>query len=256
MLTGIDHIVIVTRELATAIADYRGLGFTVMPGGRHPVGTENALIALRDGAYIELIAFQSPDTPQAHRWWRPLQRGGGLVDFCAATDAFADDVTALRAAGVDVEPPRAQGRTRPDGYVLRWTFASPRGEQRGVVPFLIMDETPRRERVPEAITHANGVTGLGMLTIAVHDVDLAGGWYERMLRAPGTAGRRDDLGAVTRRFGIGRHAVELATPASRSSPLATLLAEQGPGPCALTVTTAGGALRQLDAGPGTRPSLT
>lgn len=256
MLTGIDHVVIVTRDLATAIADYRGLGFTVVPGGQHPVGTENALIALLDGAYIELIAFRSPDTPQPHRWWRPLQRGGGLVDFCAATDAFVDDVTALRAAGVDFEPPRAQGRTRPDGYVLRWTFASPRGEQRGVVPFLIMDETPRRERVPDAMTHANGVTGLEMLTIAVHDLTAVSGWYRSFLGQAGSAGRRNDLDAVTRRFEVGRHAVELATPASRSSPLAAVLAERGPGPCALTLTAAGGAIRRLDAGPGTRPSLT
>src|SRR5438105_15401082 len=59
VLTGIDHLVIVTRDLGQAIAEYRGLGFSVVPGGRHPVGTENALIALRDGAYIELIAFES-----------------------------------------------------------------------------------------------------------------------------------------------------------------------------------------------------
>src|SRR5207237_5052596 len=52
---------LVTRDLGRAIAEYRGLGFSVEPGGRHPVGTENALIALRDGAYIELIAFESPD---------------------------------------------------------------------------------------------------------------------------------------------------------------------------------------------------
>ena len=35
MLQGIDHLVVVTRDLDTAIAGYRALGFTVTPGGRH-----------------------------------------------------------------------------------------------------------------------------------------------------------------------------------------------------------------------------
>ena len=50
MLKGIDHLVIVVPELEAAIAGYRGLGFTVTPGGRHPIGTHNALIGLSDGS--------------------------------------------------------------------------------------------------------------------------------------------------------------------------------------------------------------
>jgi len=56
ILTGIDHIIVVA-ELEAAVASYRGLGFAVVPGGRHPIGTHNALIGLADGSYIELIAF-------------------------------------------------------------------------------------------------------------------------------------------------------------------------------------------------------
>src|SRR5207245_11594854 len=51
VLTGIDHLVIVTRDLGRAIAEYRGLGFSVVPGGRHPVGTENADRAPRRRLY-------------------------------------------------------------------------------------------------------------------------------------------------------------------------------------------------------------
>jgi hypothetical protein len=32
----IDHVVIAVPSLDAAIADYRALGFTVLPGGRHP----------------------------------------------------------------------------------------------------------------------------------------------------------------------------------------------------------------------------
>src|SRR5262245_17849416 len=60
ILKGIDHLVIVVPDLDTAVASYRGLGFTVVPGGRHPTGPLNALIAFTAGAYLQLIAFSRP----------------------------------------------------------------------------------------------------------------------------------------------------------------------------------------------------
>ena len=57
MLQGIDHIVIVVNDLEQAAKDYEQLGFTVVAGGKHPVGSHNALISLADGSYIEIIAF-------------------------------------------------------------------------------------------------------------------------------------------------------------------------------------------------------
>ena len=98
MLTGIDHLVVAVPDLDAAMANYRALGFTVVRGGRHPVATHNALIAFADGAYIELIGFYEADP--THRWWEPLQRGGGLVDFCMGTDALPDDAAAFRRAGM------------------------------------------------------------------------------------------------------------------------------------------------------------
>src|SRR5262249_12580966 len=77
MLQGIDHIVIAVPDLDRAAQSYASLGFTVVQGGRHPVGTHNALIGFADGAYIELIAFYEKNTQ--HKWWEPLQKGGGLV---------------------------------------------------------------------------------------------------------------------------------------------------------------------------------
>ena len=72
MLQGIDHIVIAVVDLAVASRNYEGLGFTVVPGGRHPVGTHNALIAFADGAYIELIAFYEKNTQ--HKCGSPSSR--------------------------------------------------------------------------------------------------------------------------------------------------------------------------------------
>src|SRR5207249_3922684 len=79
----------------------------------------------------------------AHKWWTPLQAGGGLVDFCTQTDDLRGDTEAFRKAGVSIDDPAPLSRVRPDGYQLRWVLSIPRGAHRGVAPFLIQDETPR-----------------------------------------------------------------------------------------------------------------
>src|SRR3954469_10402596 len=99
MLTGIDHLVILVPDLATGIRDYEGLGFTVEPGGEHPGGTHNALIAFADGSYIELIAFQDPNAT-GHRWHGFLASGGGLVDFAIGSTNLVEDVARLSGEGL------------------------------------------------------------------------------------------------------------------------------------------------------------
>ncbi|HEV2056919.1 MAG TPA: VOC family protein [Methylomirabilota bacterium] len=203
MLLGVDHFVI-------AVGDLAALGFSVVPGGRHAAGTHNALIALAAGAYIELIAFHEP-YPE-HRWWTALGRGGGLVDYCLQTDDLAAATGAFRRAGVAMTDPKPSVRTRPDGFAVRWVLALAEGPQRGVAPFLIRDEGPRAERVPPESRHANGVTGLAAVTVAVASVGEAKGWYEAALGRPGEALHRDDLDADGVRFAIGPHALEFLQP--------------------------------------------
>ena len=53
-----------------ALGFYEKLGFTVVPGGKHPVGSHNMLISFSDGSYLELIGFYRDATD--HRWWQPL----------------------------------------------------------------------------------------------------------------------------------------------------------------------------------------
>lgn len=233
MLRGIDHIVIAVADLASAQKSYETLGFTVVPGGRHPVGTHNALIGLADGSYIELIAFYQKNP--AHRWWEPLQRGGGLVDFCMQTDDLAGDTVAFRRAGVAIDDPSPLSRVRPDGYQLRWVLSIPGEGYRGVAPFLIQDETPREERVPRQTAHANGATGIGTVTVAVEDVAPVRGWYEDALGRPGQPIVRSDLAARGVRFTIGPHTLEVLAPQDAASPLGAWLGTQGSSPYAATL---------------------
>ncbi len=244
MIEGLDHLVIAVKDLGTAARSYTELGFAVVTGGRHPEGSHNALISFADGAYIELLAFYEP-SPE-HRWWGALERGGGLVDFCLASTDLAADAAAFRSAGVDITDPEPGARARPDGFRLRWLLAKPHGAYRGVAPFLIHDETPRSERVPRPPAHVNRVSGVGTVTVAVADAAAAGRWYESAIGRKGQAIRRDELQAEGLRFSVGRQAVELLAPRGPAGLIVECLRTRGPGPCAATLTTAGGRKGPLD----------
>ncbi|MBI4609661.1 MAG: VOC family protein [Candidatus Rokubacteria bacterium] len=244
MLLGIDHIVVVVPDLEAAVRSYASLGFTVVPGGRHPIGTHNALIAFADGSYLELIAFYEANAE--HRWWAPLQKGGGLVDFCMRTDDLRGDTAAFRQAGANIEDPKPLTRVRPDGYKLSWVLSIPHGPHRGVAPFLIEDETPREERVPRESVHPNRVTGIGTVTVAVDNVATVRGWYAAILRADGREVERAEVDAAGERFVIGPHVFDFVAPRGPGSPVARWISTRGSSPYAATLTTTSGKKRSLD----------
>ncbi len=244
MIEGLDHLVVAVKDLAAAARSYTEAGFAVVSGGRHPESTHNALISFADGSYIELLAFYEP-SPK-HRWWDALERGGGLIDFCLASTDLASDSAAFRRAGVTITDPEPGARARPDGVQLRWQLAKPEGAFRGVAPFLIHDETPRSERVPRPAAHVNRVSGVGTITVAVTDARAVTLWYESAVGRKGQAVRRDELQAEGARFTVGRQAVEVLAPSGAVGPVAEWLRTRGPGPCAATLTTAGGRKGTLD----------
>jgi catechol 2,3-dioxygenase-like lactoylglutathione lyase family enzyme len=244
MIQGIDHLVIVVKDLAQASRDYEQLGFTVVLGGQHPVGSHNSLIAFQDGSYLEIIAFFRHAVD--HRWWDPLQKGERLVDFCFQTDDLRGDTEKLRAAGVAINNPVPWSRKRPDGYELKWLLSLATGSHRGVAPFLIEDVTPRGERIPRQFEHSNRIVGIDKVTVAVGELAPIEKWYGALLGKSGTAITDDDLGAEGLRFEVGPHAVEFFTPRDAASPLIDWLRQFGPSPYSAVLKDRGGELKPLD----------
>jgi catechol 2,3-dioxygenase-like lactoylglutathione lyase family enzyme len=244
MFTGIDHVVIVVAELESAIASYSHAGFTVVRGGKHPIGTHNALIAFADGSYLELIAFTKPDT--GHPWQTALAKGSGIIDFCMRTDDLAADVESMRRAGAKIGDPFSLTRDRPDGYHLSWVLAVPEPPLNGQVPFLIKDDTPRDERVPRERSHRNGATGIRTLMIAVNDPAVTSRSYARVLGRPGAPVERPDLEAAGVTFTIGPNEVQLLASKSENGPLAQWIRNYGQSPFELVLATARGSSTKLD----------
>lgn len=107
---GIDHCIVLVRDLAAARLGWEALGFRSAPIGRHPdhMGTANHTIMLAD-SYLELLGVLK-ETEANARWRSALARREGVV----AVAMRAHDAEAAHAAvagrGVVPEPVRRWGR--------------------------------------------------------------------------------------------------------------------------------------------------
>lgn len=243
MIQGIDHLVVVVKDLEQAAKDYEQLGFTVVPGGQHPVGSHNALISFQDGSYLEIIAFYREAVD--HRWWDPLSKGERFVDFCFQTDDLGGDTKKLKDAGAAINDPVPWSRKRPDGYELKWLLSLATGSHRGVAPFLIEDVTPRTERIPQQFNHNNGITGIDKVIVAVGELGQIEKWYGVLL-GEGEMIFDTGLDADGIRYKAGPHVMEFFAPRAATSPLIDWLRIYGPSPYAAVLNSSSASSTTLD----------
>jgi catechol 2,3-dioxygenase-like lactoylglutathione lyase family enzyme len=240
MPIGIDHVVILADDLDRAVEQYRGLGFTVTPGGRHARFTHNALIVFQDGAYIELIAFYEqpqPGSAETHRWHRHLATGGGLVDFALGAPNLDTVIAQTGTRGARFSGPHPGQRTRPDNIQLRWQMGQAEGENIGSLPFLIEDITDRELRVPsDATEHRNTVRGVRSVVVAVRDLEAAVPRFQALLdlAQPSSEGLPNLENAEGVSFLVGAHRIDVATPTGPGA-LADYLDRHGEGPFELSL---------------------
>lgn len=211
MPTQIDHVVVVARHLDRAIAGAERAGFTVVPGGEHAGGqSHNALIAFRDGTYIELFAFIDPDQQSAQALWTRLWQGSGLADVALLSADLDDELARIAAQDIRYPDPTGLGRLRPDGERLAWRMSVPSDSETASGhgwPFLIEDTTPRSFRVPfeeHEITHANGAAGLAGIITLVLDLSEERPAFSAILGAQGEPAPLEMPGIASgHRFPIG-----------------------------------------------------
>jgi catechol 2,3-dioxygenase-like lactoylglutathione lyase family enzyme len=100
---GIDHAVILTRDLEHARETYARLGFTLTPRGYHTLGSQNHCIMFgRD--YLELMAVPRPH-PALQFYSDFLAHGEGLAAVALATDDANAAHAELGRAGIQADPP-------------------------------------------------------------------------------------------------------------------------------------------------------
>jgi hypothetical protein len=238
-ICGFDHFIILTSNLEAAMQTYRRLGFGVRPGGEHPaMGSRNALIAIADGTYIELVGFK--DTALAVKsYWRAgverLRIGEGFGGYVLASNDLAADVAQIKRRALVYDEPKPGSRVRPDGQRVEWQMSMFNGSPIGLLPFLIQDVTPHILRIEPPTDGIGRRARVKVAVIAVNVGRQAKQAYSLLLdRQPERV--PDAADCVQRyRIAMGWGSIVLAHPQTGGHAVTDRLGQHGEGICALTL---------------------
>jgi hypothetical protein len=182
---GLDHIVHAVRDLEAAAEFYRRSGFTVGARNRHPWGTHNRIVQLKN-CYIEILEVAEPEKIVPHGA-RSFSFGAFNRDFLASREGFSmlilnssnavDDARAFERSGIadsKVFDFAREGK-KPDGTPVKLAFslafasdpASPN------VRFAVCQHHfPENFWDPAFQTHANGAKAVpGVAMVADNPTD-------------------------------------------------------------------------------------
>jgi hypothetical protein len=169
---GIDHAVVMVKDLDQAAANYKRLGFTVSPRGTHSahMGSGNYTIMF-DPDYMELLGVLTPTEHNAPAR-AFLERSGEGIERVAFTAVdSAEGAEEIRARGYPPVGPTDFERpvTMPNGTIssakfrtFQWPTAEAPG---GVRIFACQHKTRETVWIPELMQHANGARRLKQVVI-------------------------------------------------------------------------------------------
>ena len=186
-ILGVDHVVVVARDLDAAAAQWRRLGFTVSPRGTHSpqMGTANHTIMFGDD-YLELLGVLAA-TEQNRPTRELLARREGIERTAFTTDDAAAGAADLQRRGLTPLGPVHFGRPvdLPNGEksearfnVFRWPLSEAPG---GMRIFACQHLTRETVWIPELQRHPNGARRIAAIEILSVDPEQAAGQMSRLI---------------------------------------------------------------------------
>jgi len=177
---GMDHVVVLVRDLDRARDAWQRMGFAPTPRGFHSIGSQNhCLMFGRD--YVELLAV-----PRAHPAMQPyaqfLARGEGLGAIALATDDAAGLHAGLVAEGIAAEPPLDFSRPVENLGEARFRIVQfPAEASPGCRLFACQHYTRELVWRPAFQAHPNGAQEIAAVALVAEDPAAVAASYARLL---------------------------------------------------------------------------
>jgi catechol 2,3-dioxygenase-like lactoylglutathione lyase family enzyme len=175
-VVGIDHAVVVVKDLDKAAENWKRLGFTVSPRGTHSarMGSGNATIMLYPD-YMELLGVLAETEHNAPTRAFLAKRGEGIERIAFTALDSAAGAEEIRARGYEPVGPTDFERpvTMPDGSlsaakfrIFQWPIAEAPG---GLRIFACQHKTRETVWIPQLMKHANGAKHLEQVLVVSPD---------------------------------------------------------------------------------------
>jgi hypothetical protein len=185
---GIDHAVVVVRDLDHAAANWKRLGFAVSPRGTHSakMGSGNYTIML-DPDYIELLGVLVETEHNSPTRAFLAKRGEGIERIAFTALDSAAGAEEIRARGFEPVGPTDFERpvTMPDGSLsaarfrtFQWPITEAPG---GLRIFACQHKTRETVWIPELMKHANGAKCLRQALVVSPEPAKAAAHLARMI---------------------------------------------------------------------------
>ncbi|HKH01514.1 MAG TPA: VOC family protein [Bradyrhizobium sp.] len=169
---GIDHAVVMVRDLDQAAANWKRLGFNISPRGTHSakMGSGNYTIML-DPDYIELLGVLAETEHNAPARAFLAKRGEGIERIAFTAIDSAAGAEEIRARGYAALGPTDFERpvTMPDGSlsaakfrIFQWPIEE---APAGLRIFACQHKTRETVWIPELMNHANGAQRLKQVLV-------------------------------------------------------------------------------------------
>jgi hypothetical protein len=187
-VVGIDHAVVMVKELDRAAENWKRLGFTVSPRGTHSthMGSGNYTIMF-DPDYMELLGVLTSTEHNAPARAYLAKHGDGIERVALTAVDSAAGAEEIRARGYTPIGPTDFERpvTMPDGTLsaakfrtFQWPTADAPG---GVRIFACQHKTRKTVWIAELMKHANGARRLRQVLIATQDAAKDAAHLSRMI---------------------------------------------------------------------------
>ncbi len=233
---GVDHLVVATRNLHSSTTDYRALGFAVMPGGRHPRGTENSTARFENGTYLELLSLYDPSKDEALSSFLEKHEGGISVGL--NTGKAEGSASYLKSHGVEtrVGDGTISFEDTPVPPPVFWRWVEIREGTAASDTIFLIEYTQARVAYqmdhPEHYgntKHPNTAKRLASVWIAVRDVSEAVKRYERLGLTMTRSAEFPQMSANGAVLQAGQGWVQLLSPVESKGPILRFLSQRGEG---------------------------
>ena len=178
-LRGIDHVVVLVRDLDRAQQAYARMGFTLTPRGFHTLGSQNHCLMFGED-YVELMAIPRPH-PALRHFSDFLAAGEGLGAVALATDDAHGLQASLAADGIVADAPLDFSRPVEGLGAARFRIVQlPPDASPGCRMFACQHFTRELVWRAEYQRHANGAAAIAAIAVVAEDLEAAAARYAKL----------------------------------------------------------------------------